>query len=62
VSLEARFFYDGIPVWVAQNKTGQNPPIPTDSLFIAFRVKKVGLVAPPADRFLLVDYFQHQLY
>jgi hypothetical protein len=61
VTLEARFFYDGIPVGVAQNRIGGDNPIPTDSLFLGFRVQKVANDIAD-ERFLLVDYFQHQIF
>jgi hypothetical protein len=61
IGIETRFFYDGIPLGVAFNRGSFNP-VPTGSLFVGARVLKAGLVTLSQDRFLLVDYFQHQLY
>jgi hypothetical protein len=61
VSLEARFFYQGILLGIARN-AGTSNPVPTDALYFGFRVQKVGAGTTSQDRFLLVDYFQHQVY
>jgi hypothetical protein len=61
VTIEARFYYEGVLLGIARN-TDTFRPVPTDSLSFGFRVQKLGSGIISAERFLLVDYFQHQIF